>query len=221
LRFGHCAGGFGLAFVCSLKLHRSLLFWLFFGLSFALPSMGSNSESVEPAMLSGVAGLTESSIEGIGVIFPVTKGNYVVVIAGLHQRGALRELTMDESNALMSSVPSGTFYYAYGFQLVTALDSTDFLVSRVRGTDWHHFELHKRSDLETVLLGYAKRKDLEKFDYYSKTYGPTPQLLPLPTEDHNVLLILPLQLLGKIITQDIQLGVDGVTALEAALLPKK
>ena len=220
-RFGRCAGGFGLAFFSYLKLLRSLFFGLFFGLSFALPAMGNTSELVEPAILPSIAGLTESSIEDISIIFPVTKNNYAAVIAGLHKSEALRELTTDESNTLMSSVPSGTYYFAYGFQLMTAQDSADFLVSRVRGTDWHHFELHKRSDGEIVLLGYATSKDLEKFDYYSKTYGPTPQLLPLPTENHNVLLILPLRLIGKIITQDLQLDVGGVTALEAALLPKK
>ncbi len=195
---------------------------LIFGISMVLPAMGSNHEqSTGRKTPVDIGGATESSIDGISIISPVTQSNFDAVMAGMRQRGSLRELTAVESNTLVSAVPTGTYFYAYGFQLMTTEDSSDFMVSHVRGTDWHHFELHKQTNGETVLLGIATSNDAGKLEYYSKRYGPTPKLVPQPIDDFNVLLILPLRLLGKIDNHNLQLGVGEVTALDAALLPKK
>jgi len=160
------------------------------------------------------------------MISPVTKSNMNDVLAGLRQRESLRELTASESNTLTSAVPSGTYFYAYGFQLEYSGEPADFIVSRNRGANWRQFELQKRANDEIVLLGFTTDKDAGKFDYYSTQYGPTPNLLPQPSGDFNVLMILPLEMIGKISHQEIEIGSGRngpgkATTLDAALLPKK
>jgi len=188
------------------------------GFFLALPVTVSGQDQ---ASSSGTDDTTESSVDGIRMISPVTQSNVDAVLARLHQRESLRELTAAESNTLISAVPSGTYFYAYGFQLENSGGASDFIVSHERGTEWHHFELHKQANDEAVLLGFATGKDAGKFEYYSKQYGPTPNLLPQPSDDFNVLMILPLELIGKITRQDIQIGSTEATTLDAAFLPKK
>lgn len=163
----------------------------------------------------------ESTVSGIRMISPVTDKNLDTVLNGLYERGSLRELTAEESNTLMTAVPSGTYFYVYGFQFTKETSAADFIVSRERGTDWHHFEVHKRADGEPVLIGFATVKDAGKFEYYSKRYGPTPKLVARPVDDFNVLMILPLRLLGEVTHQDDRFGTVDVTVLNAALLPKQ
>ena len=188
------------------------------GFFLALPVTVSGQDQ---ASSSGTDDTTESSVDGIRMISPATQSNADTVLAGLRERGSLRQLTAAESNTLTSGVPSGTYFYAYGFQLERSGEPADFIVSRNRGAKWRQFELHKRANDEIFLLGFTTGKDAGKFEYYSKQYGPTPNLLPQPSDDFNVLMILPLKLIGKITRQQIQIGSAEATTLDAALLPKK
>ena len=188
------------------------------GIFLALPVMGSDQDL---APSSGTSNISESTIDSIRIISPVTQTNMDAVLSGLRQRDSLRELTVEESNTLMSVVPSGTYFFAYGFQLENSGGASDFIVSHERGAEWRYFELHKQANDVIVLLGFATSKDAGKFEYYSKRYGPTPKLLPQPSDDFNVLMILPFELIGKITHQEIQIGSGEVTTLDAAFLPKK
>jgi hypothetical protein len=123
----------------------------------------------------------------------------------------------------MSFIPSGTYFFAYGFQLETGEDSLNLLVNRLPGTKWHHFELHKRMGDEIVLLGLTTPREVEKLGQYDITWSPSPQLIPMPAENFSVLMIVPLNLLDKIVFEDLQLGAGEVSALKATLqpMPKK
>jgi hypothetical protein len=206
--------GIGLHFVNTLRFFVLLIPGLFL----TLPLMGSDQAQ---APSSGIGTTSESSFGSIRVISPVTQNNMDAVLSGLRQRDSLRELTAAESNALTSAVPPGTYFYAYGFQLANSEESSDFIVSRKRGADWRHFELHKQANDEIVLLGFTTSKDAGKFEYYSKRYGPTPNLLAQPVDDFNVLMIVPLKLIDKMVSQEVKIGSGGATALDAALLPKR
>jgi hypothetical protein len=205
-----------------VNCHKSLV-GLILGISMSLPAVGGNHEqSAGQNDVVEYAGVKASSIGNINIISPVTKSNFKKVLNELRQRKSLRALTEEESNAKISAVPSGTFFYAYGFQLIKEKDgenSPDILVNNYRGTDWHHFELHKLANKEIVLLGFATGKDAGKFQFYSKKYGPSPKLVPLPVDGYNALLIVPLRLIGEITNQPVQLGAEEVTALKAAVLP--
>ena len=190
------------------------------GLVLALAVAGSHAQTRPDFPPLGIDGVTERNINGIRFISPVTAQNFATVMARVRERSGVRPLSAEASNRLMTDTPNGTYYYAYGFQLVRNWQqSANFLVTNDSGADWHHYELQKLGDGSILLTGLTTQVDLDKFDYYSKTYGPTPKLISRPADNYNILVLLPYDMVGKVSHQEVTVGQVVVSTVDAAIFP--
>lgn len=167
-----------------------------------------------------IAGVSEENINGIRFISPVTQESFDAVLQRVRERMDLRPLSAAESNRLLAEVSDSTYFYAYGFQLDKGwVEEPSFLVSSRLGSPWFQYEIHKSSDGELLLLGMTTKTDFDKFEFYSKTYGPTPKLMTRPDGDFNILVVLPVSMLGKISYQELPNGQGTVSTVDAAVFP--
>lgn len=179
---------------------------------FSIGCDNENAARQEPAAPISVT--SEQSIRGVKVISPVSDSNFDSVINDLRQRGSLRPMTAAESRSSISTTPPGVYFFAYGFQLNSAGEPIDFIASPSRGAERHQFELHKDSDNDIALLGFAKSRDVRNLAYQGAGYQPQPELIPLPVDDYDSLLIVPLRMLDEMIYEKTESSVGEVAILK-------